>query len=178
MALSATIFKIDLQVSDLDRHYYQNHLFTVAQHPSETALRMMVRILAFALNANEQLAFSKGLSSDDEPDLWQKALTGEIDLSIDVGQPSYKRIKKACNQSRWVSIYTYSGHSAQIWWQQNQPDLSSLKNLHVIDFPVEQVSPLVDLITRSMTLQCTLQEGLIWFGNEQSSYEIKPVVLL
>ncbi len=100
MALSSTIFKVELQVSDLDRHYYQTHNLTVAQHPSETELRMLVRILAFALNASDSLSFTRGLSTDEVPDLWAKNLRGEIEAWIEVGQPSLKRLKKACKQAR------------------------------------------------------------------------------
>ena len=72
MALKSTIFKAELNVADLDRHYYQTHPLTIARHPSENDERMMVRLLTFALHANEALSFTKGLSTDDEPDLWQK----------------------------------------------------------------------------------------------------------
>lgn len=178
MALSATIYKIDCQISDLDRHYYQNHSLTIALHPSETALRMMVRVLAFALNASDELEFTKGLSDDEAPDLWRKTLTGEIDLRIDVGQPTLKRVKKACNQSNTVKIYTYSGHSAEVWWKQNQADFEKLKNLQIIDLPARAIAPLSDLIERNMALQCTIQDGLIWFGNAQLSCEITPEALL
>ncbi|MCK5886056.1 MAG: YaeQ family protein, partial [Alcanivorax sp.] len=72
MALTATIYKAELTVSDMDRDYYATHNLTVALHPSETESRMMLRLLAFALNAHEDLAFTRGLSSTDEPDLWQR----------------------------------------------------------------------------------------------------------
>ncbi len=176
MALGSTIYKVSLQVSDLDRHYYQEHALTVAQHPSETSLRMMVRLLAFALNAHDQLIFTKGLSTDDEPDLWQKDLTGDIDTWIDVGQPSLKRVKKACSQSKTVRIYTFSGHSAERWYQQNQAGFSALNKLQLINFPVNQLKGIDDHLSRSMTLQCTVQEGTLWFGNEQSSHEITPQI--
>jgi len=76
MALKATIFKAELQITDMDRNYYLSHALTLARHPSETDERMMVRLLAFALAADETLTFGKGLSTDEEPDLWQKDLTG------------------------------------------------------------------------------------------------------
>ena len=158
MAKSATIYKVELQVSDLDRHYYHTHALTVAQHPSETEQRMMVRILAFALNASEYLEFTKGLSTDD------------------VGQPSAKRVKKACNQSEKVSIYTFSGHSAEVWRQQNKADFARQPKLNIIDFPIEQLSELTQCVVRTMSLQCTIQDGLIWFGDAQNSIEIAPVI--
>lgn len=72
MALRATIYKAELNVADSDRHYYESHALTLARHPSETDERMMVRLLAFALNAHEDLVFTKGISDADEPDLWRK----------------------------------------------------------------------------------------------------------
>ena len=176
MALSSTIYKVELQVSDLDRHYYHTHALTVAQHPSETEQRMMVRILAFALNASERLEFTKGLSTDDVPDLWEKSLTGDIQHWIEIGQPSAKRVKKACNQSEKVSIYTFSGHSAEVWRRQNKAEFARQTRLAIIDFPAEQLSELTQCVTRTMSLQCTIQEGLIWFGDAQNSIEITPVI--
>ena len=117
MALKSTIFKADLQIADMDRQYYDGHGLTIARHPSETDERMMVRILAFVLHAHAALTFGKGLSTDDEPDLWQKDLTGAIELWIDVGQPDEKRIMKACGRSNQVVIYSYSSMS-NIWWNQ------------------------------------------------------------
>ena len=76
MALKSTIFKINLNVADMDRGYYADHALTVARHPSETSERMMVRVLAFALHASERLEFGKGISTDDEPALWEHDLNG------------------------------------------------------------------------------------------------------
>ena len=86
MARKATIFKAELSLADLDRNLYEDFSLTVAQHPSENDLRMMVRLLAFTLFADARLEFGRGLSTDDEPDLWQKDLTGAIELWISVGQ--------------------------------------------------------------------------------------------
>ena len=113
MALSATICKADLNIVDMDRHYYQQHSLTVAQHPSENDERLMIRLLAFALHADEFLSFTKGLSTDDEPDLWQKSLSGEIELWIELGLPSEKRLKKACGRAQQVILYTYGTGSAE-----------------------------------------------------------------
>src|SRR4051812_19401069 len=104
MASGATIYKADLQIADMDRQYYANHALTIACHPSETAERMMVRLLAFALFAHADLAFGRGLSAQDEPDLWRKDLTGAIDLWIDVGQPEERDVRRACNRARQVAV--------------------------------------------------------------------------
>ena len=129
MALKATIFKAELQIADMDRNYYHDHALTIARHPSETDERMMVRLLAFALNADEALVFGKGLSTDDEADLWRKDLTGAIELWIDVGQPDERRIRRACGRARRVIVYSYGGYGAAIWWNQVGGELARTKNL-------------------------------------------------
>lgn len=172
MALSATIFKADLQITDMDRNYYQSHNLTIAQHPSETPQRMMVRILAFALNANEDLVFAKGLSSDDEPEIWHKTLTDEIELWIDLGQPDEKRIRKACARAKQVIIYSYTSHSAEIWWQQIKSKVSRFGNLRVINIPEVQVAELENLVQRTMRLQCTILDGEVWLADDERNLEI------
>jgi len=175
MATKATIFKVDLQIADMDRNYYQTHALTIARHPSETDERMMVRLLAFARHASDSLAFSKGLSTDDEPDLWQKDLTGDIELWIDLGQPEEKRIRKACSRARQVVIYTYSGHSAELWWQKQRDALQRQNNLTVIDVPTATVQALARLAQRGMQLQCTIQDGQIWLADDNASVQVDLV---
>lgn len=176
MALKATVFKADLQIADMDRNYYAAHALTLAQHPSETDERMMIRLLAFARHASDALAFTKGISTDDEPDLWAKDLTGTIELWIDLGQPDEKRIRKACGRARQVVIYCHSGHSAELWWQKSRDKLERFGNLTVINLPVDACRRLGSLAERNMQLQCTLQEGQIWLADATDSVEIEPVV--
>ena len=178
MALSSTIYKVELQVSDLNRNYFNTHSFTVAQHPSETLERMLVRILVFAINANEQLEFTRGLSTAEVPDLWEKDPTGAIVHWIELGQPSMKRLNRACNHSPKVSVYTYAENRARMWVQQNQGDLAQQDRLQIIHLPMEQLEQLIPTLTRSLSLQCTLQDELIWFGNSQKSLEVMPETLL
>ena len=165
MALNATIFKAALQISDMDRHYYQDHLLTLARHPSETDERMMVRLLAFALNADEALSFGRGLSTEDEPDLWRKDLTGKVARWIEVGQRDEKRIRQACGRAEQVSIYTYGGRIAEQWWEENRTKLMRLNNLAVMNLPLEGSRALAKLAQRTMQLQCTVQEAQIWIGD-------------
>ncbi len=172
MATKATIFKADLQIADMDRNYYQTHALTIARHPSETDERMMVRVLAFARHADDALSFSKGLSTEDEPDLWRKDLTGDIELWIDLGQPEEKRIRKACGRSRQVVIYTYSGNGADIWWHKMHTALERLKNLTVIDLPSYTVQALAKLAQRNMQLQCTIQDGQVWLADQNDSVQV------
>src|SRR4051812_23966911 len=113
MAQSSTTYKAELAISDMDRHYYGTHALTIARHPSETEERLMVRLLAFALFADERLQFGKG-SAEDEPDLWRKDLTGDILEWIDLGQPDEQRIRKACGRARQVIVINYGGRAADI----------------------------------------------------------------
>ncbi len=172
MALKASIYKADLQISDLDRNYYNNHPLTIARHPSENEARMMVRLLAFIRHADEQLTLTKGISTDDEPDLWQHSLSGEIDLWIELGQPDEKRIRRACGRAREVYLYPYSGHSAEIWWSQIESKVSGIENLHVYHLPPELRDALSQFANRSMTLQSTIQDGEIWLSQNDQSLSI------
>jgi len=175
MALKSVIYKVSLQIADMDRHYYHDHNLTIARHPSETNERMMLRIMVFALNAHENLMFTKGLSTGDEPDLWLKNLNDDIKLWVELGQPDEKRIRKACGLSRRVIIYCYSGSSADIWWRQNANKLQRFENLSVINIKSDSMKELGKLSQRNMLLHCNIQENTIWFGNEESTVEIKPV---
>lgn len=166
MALKSTIFKATLQLSDIDRGHYAEHGLTLARHPSETDERMMVRLIAFALLAEERLEFGKGLSADDEPDLWQKDLTGAIERWIEVGQPDERRIRQACGRAAQVIVLCY-GSAAEVWWNQNKGRLERLANLTVIRLPVAGTQALAKLAERTMQLQCTVQDGqMLWSGGE------------
>src|SRR5688572_33449862 len=100
MATGSTIYRADLSIADMDRNYYADHSLTVARHPSETEERLMVRLLAFAVFAAADLEFGRGLSTDDEPDLWRRDLTGLVELWIEVGLPEEKWLRKACGRAR------------------------------------------------------------------------------
>ena len=175
MALKSTVVKAELQISDMDRHYYATHNLTVAQHPSETDERLMVRLLAFALHADERLEFGRGLSQDDEPDLWNKAMTGEIEQWIDLGQPDEARIRKACGRARRVVVVTYSGRSADIWWEKNAASLARNGNLAVIDIAAETVAALTALMARTMRLNVMIQDGEVQVLGGDVTVEVRPV---
>ena len=176
MALKSTIFKAELQVSDMERHYYREHSLIIARHPSESAQRMMVRILACALNANDQLAFTRGLSSTDEPDLWQLNLSDEIELWIELGQPDIKRIGKACGRAKKVLIYSYANQNNLVWWEQNREKLTRFDNLGVIDLPSDSTRELALLTDRNMRLHCTIQDGEVWLSNGIDTVHVTPKV--
>jgi uncharacterized protein YaeQ len=177
MALKATIFKAELQIADMDRHYYQGHTLTLARHPSETDERMMVRLLAFALFAEERLEFGRGLSTEDEPALWLKDLTGAVELWIEVGLPDERALRKACGKSSRVVVLCYGGRGAELWWEQNRDRLERLRNLSVLNLPAEATQQLAALASRGMSLQCTIQDGQAWLTDGGRTVHVEPIML-
>ena len=177
MALKATVYKADLQVSDMDRGYYAGHALTLALHPSETEERLMARLLAFALNAGEGLAFGRGISTEDEPDLWARDLTGLIETWIDVGHPDEQRLRKACGRANEVRVYAYGGRATAIWWQKNAEALARCKNLRVFEIPVDASQQLAALAARSMELQCLVQDGHVQVLGPESSVDFELTTL-
>lgn len=171
MAANATIYKASLNIADMDRNYYAEHNFTLAKHPSETDLRLMIKLVAFMLNADETLLFTKGITQDDEPDLWQKALDGDIKLWIDLGQPDEKRIRKACGRSERVIIYMYQEGSALAWWKQMQNQLGRFKNLSVVYLNIDGDIEL--LAKRAMVLQCNISDFELTIIDNDNSVVVK-----
>jgi len=167
MAANATIYKLNLNIANMDIHYYSEHSLTLAKHPSENDLRLMARAIAFILNANEELSFCKGISQDDEPDLWQKDLSGDIDLWIDLGQPDEKRIKKACGRSKKVIIYTYQEGMATSWFKQNKKLLSRFNNLSIIYLKID--GDIEELSARSMNIQANISDRELTLIDEDKS---------
>lgn len=165
MALKSTIYKINLNVSDMDRAYYAEHALTVARHPSENDERMMVRVLAFALHASENLRFGRGLSTEDEADLYEPDLTGAIRLWIDVGLPDEKLVRRAAARADRVVVVTY-GRTARQWWEQSKSAFERLANLTVVRLSTADTQALAGLAQRAMNLQCIVNEGQIWLGDD------------
>jgi uncharacterized protein YaeQ len=183
MALKSTIFKAALAVADIDHGYYADHALTLARHPSETDERMMIRLVALALNAHKlqdvcqgdgTLAFGAGLSNVDEPDVWLRDFTGETKLWIEVGQPEDKPIIKACGKSDEVIVYCFN-HAAEIWWRGIENKLTRPQNLQVYRVPTEASQALAALAQRSMQLQATIQEGVLMLGDANRHVDIEPV---
>ncbi len=172
MALKATIFRADLQIADMERNYYRDHPLTIARHPSETDERMMVRVLAFALNAGESLSFGAGIGNDEEPDLWQKDLTGAIQTWIDVGLPDEKRVRRACGRAGRVLVYSY-GRGAELWWKQAGEKLARSDNLSVIDLPQAATQVMAQLANRNMRLNCTIQDGQVWLADRDQTVQVE-----
>ncbi|MEO6138175.1 MAG: YaeQ family protein [Luteimonas sp.] len=176
MALKATVHKVELQVSDMDRHYYASHNLTLAQHPSETEQRLMVRLLAFALFADERLEYGRGLSDEEDPDVWRRDYTGDIEQWIDLGQPDESRIKKACGRAQQVILVNYNGNASDIWWNKVAPTLTRIKNLTVIDIDPVSVDAISTLLQRSMRLTAMIQDGEVQLMSDTANIALTPRV--
>jgi uncharacterized protein YaeQ len=175
MAAKATIYKALLNIANMDIHYYAEHNLTLAKHPSENDLRLMIRLIAFVLNANADLVFCKEISQDDEPDLWQKSLGGDIELWIDLGQPDEKRIKKACGRSKKVIIYTYQEGIAMAWFKQMEKNLKRFKNLEVIFINID--GDIEAITERSMNLQANIMDNELTLINDEESVVVTEKTL-
>ena len=181
MALKATIYKAQLQLSDMDRGVYGEHALTIARHPSETDERMMIRVLAYALNApattdHGALELAKSLWDVDEPDLWQKDLTGQIMHWIDVGQPDDRRILRASPRAERVSVYSFAS-STSVWWGNVANKITRTRNVAVWQIEAAQSQALAALTQRSMQLQVSVQDGTVYLSEGDRSVEITPLAL-
>jgi uncharacterized protein YaeQ len=166
MALKATIYKAELEIVDMDRNYYATHRLTLACHPSETAERLMIRLLAFALNAHQRLEFGKGISDSDEPDLWLKDLTGVLELWIELGHPDEKVLAMAIGRSPRVFVYTYSANPDR-WWDPIKNRFEGEQKLSVFNVSAQSAKDLGRMAAASMSLQCSIQDGEIWFRDDK-----------
>ena len=175
MALKPTIFKMNINVSNLDQDVYETIPLTIAQHPSETTERMVTRILAFVLNNQEFLSFTKGLSEADDPDIWAKNYSDEFLLWVDVGEPGFERIKKACRQAKSVKVYTFNTKS-NVWWKQSLKDFSKI-NAQVYQFDFEQIQSFASLVERTMDFSITLTDNVFYIAADKGSCEVNLTTL-
>jgi uncharacterized protein YaeQ len=174
VALKATVYRAELEVSDLDRGYYASHSLTLARHPSETEERLMIRLLAFALFADEDLAFGRGISTDDEPDLWLKDATGRIRHWIELGLPDERRLRRACGRADAVTLVAYAERAFALWREKNASELARLDRLRIVLVDDEAAAALERLADRNMKLTCTIQDGQVWLGNAERTVTIEP----
>jgi uncharacterized protein YaeQ len=181
MALKATIHKAQLNIADMDRQVYGEHQLTIARHPSETDERMLMRVLAFALHVPADdhggaLELAKSLWDPDEPDLWQRSLTGEVLQWIEVGQPDDRRLMKASSRAERVHVYSFAV-STPVWWAALQGKLTRAPKVAVWQVEAEQSQALAALVARTLQWQVTVQDGTVWVNDGTRSVEITPKLL-
>jgi uncharacterized protein YaeQ len=159
----------------MDRNIYQTLPLTVAQHPSETTERMMARVLAFCINADEQLSFTKGLSSTEEPDIWKHSLDNQILLWIDVGEPNPERIKKATRIAKSVKVYSFNSKS-NVWWQQEAAKFATLK-AEIFRFDWPGIQALAALVERTMEFSITISENSAFVSAQKGECQLSCTLL-
>jgi len=174
MALKSTIYKARLNIADMDRQVYGDFPLTLARHPSETDERMMLRLLAWALHADELLEFGRGISTDDEPDLWRKSLTGDVELWIELGAPDPERLRKACGRADKVILYSYGDRAIPVWWDKHSAKLTRLDRLQVMHISDQSMQALSQLAAPSMQIQCTIEGREAWLSDDSASVNIVP----
>ncbi len=177
MALKSTIYKVRLTLSNLNIHHYADYSLTIAKHPSENDLRMIVRLLAFSLSAHEEVQFTKGLSSDSEPDLWKINHDGSIEHWIELGIPDERHIRQICSKANKVSIYTYHGNQALQWFESVGNKLHRFDHLNIVHFIISNNQDLETFAQKGMNLNITIEDNEIWISNETDrvSVEFKTV---
>jgi len=175
VALKPTIYKIRISLSDLNRQVYDTLNLTIALHPSETMERMMARVIAFCINVDEHLTFTKGLSEADEPDIWAQSLNGELQLWIDLGEPLPERIKKATHRARAVKVYSFNSKS-DVWWSQGQAEFGKLR-ADVYRFNTEQIKQLASMVERTMDISVTISEQSAFVATQAGECEVSWVTL-
>lgn len=172
MALKATVYKAELVISDLDRDYYGTHALTLVRHPSETEARLMLRVLAFTMHADEALEFGRGLSNDDEPDLWLLDASGSVELWIDLGLPDEKRLRRAAGRARRVVLMAYGERAFEVWWRKTKAACARLPALTIWTLTDAALTDLAALATRNMQLKITLQDGQIAIADGERYLEL------
>jgi len=177
MAIKPTIYKLRIALSDLNQDYYDSVNLTVALHPSETVERMMARIVAYCLNVQDGLAFTKGLSMVEEPDAWVKTLDDQIKLWIDVGEPTPDRIKKSSRQSPEVKLYSFNSKT-DTWWEKTSTKVSQFKNVSYYKLEWEQIQKLATFVERTMDWSVSISGDTVYIAAENQECELTVTELL
>ncbi len=175
MALKPTIYKFKIALTDLNRNYYDTLNLTIAQHPSETLERMMVRMLAFCINAQESLTLTTGLSTIEEPDLWAHTPDGRIALWIDVGEPAPDRIKKATRIAQTVKVYSFNSTS-NVWKKKKKTKFNELTAI-TFQFQWPNIQALAKLVQRTMDISVTITEESAYVATELGECEVGWIAL-
>lgn len=176
MALPATIYRVAIQLADVDRNLYQKLQTTVARHPSETAERLLTRVLAYAVAYEEDLAFTKGICAGDEPDLWIKGPDGRVLTWIEVGQPDPERLLKAARHAERIVVYAY-GPARYRWENQHLAKFAAIPNLTIWGIDYDFLQQLVARLQRTINWDLTITEGNLYLNLGDTTLESSLTLL-
>ncbi|QGZ30335.1 YaeQ family protein [Stutzerimonas stutzeri] len=170
MALQATPYKVEINLTDLDRHVYQDLRFTVARHPSETEERLAARLIAYVLWYDEQLAFGRGLSDVDEPALWEKSLDDRVLHWIEVGQPDAERITWCSRRAERFSLVAYG--NLRVWQTKVLDSVRSLKKINVVAVDQQALETIARDLPRAISWSVMISEGGLFITDERGQHEV------
>ncbi len=170
MALPATVYRVSIDLANLDANRYEKLQFTVARHPSETAERLVARVLAYALWFEEGLAFTKGICAGDEPDLWYKGPDGRVLLWLEVGQPEAERLLKASRHAAQVVLLAYGANRFR-WEAAHLPKLANVANIGVFALDEAFLKQVVTGLERAICWTLTVTEGTLYLASGGATFE-------
>ncbi|HEY5974014.1 MAG TPA: YaeQ family protein [Geobacteraceae bacterium] len=161
MALPVTIYRATIQLSHVDRNIYATLPVTVARHPSETAERLVARLLAYALWYEPDLTFTKGISAGDEPDLWSLGPDNRVALWLEIGLPDPERLVKASRHAGRTALFACGSNLAR-WQAQHLAKLAAIANLTLLTVDQSFLDQLVSRLERTLSWDVTVTEGTIY----------------
>jgi len=170
MAAPSTIYRVSIQLADVDHNRYENLRLTAAQHPSETPERLVARLLAYALSYCEGLSFRSGVSCGDEPDVWLKDLTGRFLKWIEVGLPDPERLRKATRQSPEVLVFAY-GPARHRWENQHLAALNNFSGLQIFGLDFDFLRQICARLERVIDWNLTVTEGILYLTLADTTLE-------
>jgi uncharacterized protein YaeQ len=177
MARGATIHRVQLELSHVDRGVYADLPLTLARHPSETIERMAMRVLAFGLRHAEGLEFGRGVSATDEPDLWRREGDGRVIEWIEVGQPDARRLVKAARHSGRCTLFVF-GDGASRWRTAQLEGMKAPDNLGVARIDDAFVASLAATVDRQIRWSMTIADGTIFLTSGEESFDTTPEIWL
>lgn len=173
MARGSTVYRAFLELAHVDRAQYARLDLTVARHPSETAERMLVRILAYAIRYEEGLCFGRGLSTPNEADLWSRDAEGRLRQWVEVGQPQRGRLLKAARRAEGVSVFAF-GRGVEAWREAQLAGFDAPDNLAVCRIRDEFVEELSAGLLRKIEWSVTINEGVLYLDDGTRTLETSP----
>ena len=174
MALGATIYNFDIDLSDTDRQVYESLSLRVAQHPSESDEYLVARVLAYLVEYAEGIEFSRGVSDPDDPAIAIRDLTGAIKTWIDVGTPDAARLHRAAKAAGRVAVYTHKD-PAQLLKQLAGERIHNADALELYAIDRELVSALVNRLERRVAFSVSIsnRELYVSIGSDNLTGEIR-----
>jgi uncharacterized protein YaeQ len=170
MALTATIFNLDVELADTDRGVYESLSFKVAQQPSESDEHMMARVLAYCLEYAEGIGFSKGIADPEDPALFVRDLTGALRVWIDIGSPDAARLHKAGKAAPRVVVYTHKD-PAQLLRALDGERIHRAEALELYALDRELIAELVTHRDRRTKLDVTVTQGHLYVTIDGETHE-------